>query len=120
MCLDVCGVDHLRVRRTPRPGQLPEQVLPQPATRPAHKAVIDRRRRAIFGRTITPAASALENMHDPADDTPVVNPLDPANIGRQIRLDPNPLLVVQPKQIPAHDPDPLPKTNQDRIVRLEN
>jgi hypothetical protein len=26
------------------------------------------------------------------------------------------LLVAQPKQIPAHDPDPLPKTNQDRIV----
>ena len=24
--------------------------------------------------------------------------------------------VIQPKQIPAHDPDPLPKTNQDRIV----
>jgi hypothetical protein len=38
---------------------------------------------------------------------------------RQMRLNLNPLLVAQPKQIPAHDPDPLPKTNQNRIVRLE-
>jgi hypothetical protein len=29
------------------------------------------------------------------------------------------LLVAQPKQVPAHDPDPLPKTNQDRIVGAE-
>jgi hypothetical protein len=36
-----------------------------------------------------------------------------------MRLDPGPLLVAQPKQIPAHDPDPLPKTNQDRIVRAQ-
>ena len=77
MCLDVGGVDHLRVRRTPTAGQFSKQVLPQPAARPAHKAVIDRRRRAILGRAITPAASALENMHNAADDTPIVNPLDP-------------------------------------------
>jgi len=29
------------------------------------------------------------------------------------------LLVAQPKQVPAHNPDPLPKTNQDRIVRAK-
>jgi hypothetical protein len=58
-------------------------------------------------------------MHDPADDPAIVNPLHTANIGRQIRLNLSPLLVAQPKQIPAHDPDPLPKTNQDRIVGLE-
>jgi hypothetical protein len=55
-------------------------------------------------------------MHDPADDAAIVNPLDATNIGRQMQLDPGPLFVVQPKQIPAHDPDPFPKTNQDRIV----
>ena len=72
---------------------------------------------AILGRAIAPATTTLENMHNPADDTTVVDPLHSANIGRQLRLDPSPLLVAQPKQIPAHDPDPLPKTNQDRIVR---
>jgi hypothetical protein len=56
-------------------------------------------------------------MHDPADDPPIVNPLDAAHIGRQMRLNPRPLLIVQPKQIPPHDPGPLPKTNQDRILR---
>jgi hypothetical protein len=89
MCLDVGGVDHLRVRRTPTAGQFSKQVLPQPAARPAHKAVIDRRQRAIFGRAITPAASALENMHNAADDTPIVNSLDPANILRQMWLNPS-------------------------------
>jgi hypothetical protein len=34
-------------------------------------------------------------------------------------FDPFPLLIAQPKQVPAHDPNPLPKTNQDRIVRAE-
>jgi uncharacterized protein len=55
-------------------------------------------------------------MYDPADDPAIVNPFHTANIGRQMPLNPSPLLVAQPKQIPAHDPDPLPKTNQDRIV----
>jgi hypothetical protein len=34
-------------------------------------------------------------------------------------LDPLPLLIAQPKQVAAHDPNPLPKTNQNRIVRAE-
>jgi hypothetical protein len=58
-------------------------------------------------------------MHDPADDPPVVHAFDTAHIRGQMRLNPRPLLVAQPKQILAHDPDPLPKTNQDRIVRAE-
>ena len=75
--------------------------------------------RAVFGRAIAPAAAALEHMDDAADDTAVVHPLDAAHIRRQMRFDPLPLFIAQPKQIPAHDPDPLPKTNQDRIVTAE-
>jgi hypothetical protein len=55
-------------------------------------------------------------MHDATDNPANVHPLHAANIGRQVRFDPSPLLFAQPKQIPAHDPDPLSKTNQDRIV----
>ena len=55
-------------------------------------------------------------MHNAANHAPVINPLYTPNIRRQMRLDPSPLLVAQPKQVRAHDPDPLPKTNQDRIV----
>jgi hypothetical protein len=38
------------------------------------------------------------------------------DIRRQMRFDLPPLFVAQPKQILAHDPMLLPKTNQDRIV----
>ena len=58
-------------------------------------------------------------MHDPADDPAIVYPLDAAHIPWQIWLNSSPLLVAQPKQILAHDPDPLPKTNQDRILRAQ-
>jgi hypothetical protein len=58
-------------------------------------------------------------MHDPADDPAIVYPLDTAHIARQIRPNSSPLLVAQPKQILAHDPDPLPKTNQDRILSAQ-
>jgi hypothetical protein len=119
VCFDVCGVDHLRVRRSSVPSELPEQVFPDAAPRPAHKAIIDRCRRTILGRAIAPATAAFEHMHDTADDTAIIRPLDPAHIRRQVRFDPPPLLIAKPKQVPGHDPNPLPKTNQDRIVRAE-
>jgi hypothetical protein len=58
-------------------------------------------------------------MHDAADDAAVVRPLDAPYIRRQMRFDPSPLLVAQPKQVLAHNSDPLPTTNQDRIVRAK-
>jgi hypothetical protein len=54
-------------------------------------------------------------MHDPADDPTIIDPLDAPNIRRQMRLDPSPLLVAQPKQVRAHNPDPSSKTNQIRM-----
>jgi hypothetical protein len=45
-------------------------------------------------------------MHDAADNTPIVNSLDTSHIRRQMRFDPLPLLVTQPKQVLAHDPNP--------------
>src|SRR5262249_62330062 len=85
----------------------------------AHKAVIDRCRRTILRRAIAPTTAALQYMHDAADDSAIVRPLDAPDIRRQVRFDPLPLLIAQPKQVIAHDPNPLPKTNQDRIVRAE-
>jgi hypothetical protein len=114
---DMCGVDHLRVRGSSIPGKLPEQVLPDASPCPAHKAVIDRRRRTISFRAIAPAAAALEHVYDPADHAPVVCSLDAAHIRRQMRFNPCPLLVVQPEQISAHQF--FPNTNQYRIVQTE-
>jgi hypothetical protein len=115
----VRGVDHLRVDGSSVPSKFPEQVFPDAAPRPAQKAVIDRCRRAILGRAIAPATAALQYVHDAADNAAIVHPPDTPNIRRQVRFDPLPLLIVQPKQVSAHDPNPLPKTNQDRIVRPE-
>src|SRR5256886_10194039 len=116
MRFDMRRIDHLHVRRSTLPGKLPEQVFPDAAPCPAHEAVIDRRRRAILGRAIAPATATLQHVHDAADDAAIVRPLDAPYIRRQVRFDPIPLLIAQPKQVPAHDPDPLPKTNQNRIV----
>jgi hypothetical protein len=119
MRFHVRGVDHLCVCGSSVSSKLPEQVFPDATPRPAHKAIIDRCRRSILGRTIAPATAAFQNMHDAANDAAVVCPLDAPYIRRQMRFDPSPLLVAQPKQIPAHNPDPLPTTNQDRIVRAK-
>jgi hypothetical protein len=115
----VRGIDHLRICGSSVPGELPEQVFPDAAPSPAHKAVIDRCRRTILRRAIAPTTAALQYMHDAADDSAIVRPLDAPDIRRQVRFDPLPLLIAQPKQVIAHDPNPLPKTNQDRIVRAE-
>jgi hypothetical protein len=100
---DVRGVDHLGVCRSPVSGKFPEQIFPDPTPRPAHEAVIDRRRRPIDRRAIAPATTAFQHLHDAADDAAVIHPLNPADIRRQEWFDPLPLLVAQPKQIPAHD-----------------
>src|SRR5713101_950863 len=111
------GVDHLRVCGSPVPGKLPEQIFPNATPRPAHEAVIDRRRRTISFRAIAPAAATFERVHDPADHAPVICSLNAAHIRRQMRLNPCPLFVAQPEQISAHESSP--NTNQYRIVEAE-
>jgi hypothetical protein len=48
-------------------------------------------------------------VHDAADDVAIIHPLDPPDIRRQARFDPPPLLIAQPKQVSAHDPNPPSK-----------
>src|SRR5580693_8716072 len=45
-------------------------------------------------------------MHDATDNAPIVCTLDASHIRRQIRLNPLPLLIAQPKQVLPHGPDP--------------
>ena len=97
MRLDVRGVDHLHICGASAAGKFSEQVLPDAAARPAHKAIVDRRRRSIFGRAIAPAATSFQDMNDTADDTSIIGSLYATNIRRQMRFDPIPLLVAQPK-----------------------
>jgi hypothetical protein len=55
----------------------------------------------------------LQHVHDAADDAAIIHPLDPPDIRRQARFDPLPLLIAQPKQVSAHDPDPTSKNESE-------
>jgi len=57
-------------------------------------------------------------MHNPADHSTIIDPFHAANIGRQVRLDPSPLLVAQPKQVLAHDPNPLQTESASYGIRI--
>ena len=87
----------MHVRGASSAGKLSEQVFPDPPSRPAHKPIVDRRRRTIFGRAIAPAAAAFQHMNDAADDPTIIYTLYTADIRRQVRFDPVPLFVAQPK-----------------------
>ena len=84
--LDMRGVDHLRVRAAATRGKFSEQVFPDAAPRPTHKAIIDRRRRTVLGRTIAPATAAFQHMDDAADHPAIVRPRDAPDIRRQVAL----------------------------------
>src|SRR3546814_8017738 len=72
--LDMRAVDHLGLVRSAAGSQRAEQPLPDTALGPADEPVVDRRRRAVFRRTILPAAAALQNMQDTADDPTIIRP----------------------------------------------
>jgi hypothetical protein len=42
-------------------------------------------------------------MQDAADHAAIIHAILAAYVRRQMRLDPSPLLVVQPKQVASHD-----------------
>jgi uncharacterized protein len=54
-----------------------------------------------------------------ADNTAIIDPINAPDIPRQVSFDPLPLLVTQPKQIVAHDPDPPSKTESGSYCRRE-
>jgi len=97
MGFDMRTVDHLRLGRSTALGKRPEQALPDATLGPPREAVLDCRGRAVLLRAILPTAAALQHVHDAADDPSVIDPLLAPNVGRQIRCDPHPLLVAQPK-----------------------
>jgi hypothetical protein len=98
------GVDHLGFCGSPILSKSPKQIFPDPALGPASKPIIDGGWRTIFGRAIAPAATALQHMHDAANDAPIIRSLNTSYICRQMGLNPIPLLVAQPKEIRPHDP----------------
>jgi hypothetical protein len=80
------AVDHLRVGAV-RSHQGFEQALPKATPRPSIEAVVDRRRGTVERRTVFPAAADFQDMHDPADDAPIIDATGARLIVRKQRLD---------------------------------
>ncbi len=97
--LDIGAVDGGAFRDRARGGERLDKVQPEPLARPSVKAVVDRCRRAVLLRAITPAASDLEYMDDARDHGAVINAASARLVHGHMRLDHRPLLVRQPKQM---------------------
>lgn len=85
------------LRRLGRSGNGCKDLLPNASLAPAREAVIDCLVRAIVFRAILPAAADLEHVHDTAQNAAVILALRPRLIGRQMRNDLRPLIIVEPE-----------------------
>jgi hypothetical protein len=57
-------------------------------------------------------------MHDATDNAPIVCTFDTSHIRRQMRLNPLPLLIAQPKQVLAHGPNPSKNESGPYGIRI--
>jgi len=117
MRLDMRRIDHLRRGRSATNGEFAEQPFPHTALGPAHEAIVNRRWRPVFRRTITPSAAALQHMQDAADHAPIIHPILAPHVRRQQRPDPLPLLVAQPEQVASHGLTSAHLENRQLILR---
>jgi len=87
--------------------------VPSAALCPTIEAIVDRRVRPVFTWTIAPSRTGLQHVNDAADDAPIVVPIRPRQSSRQVRFNPRPLLISQPKQAATH----LSSPNQNTQTR---
>ena len=93
----MAGVQRRLFRRINGSRDAFENLLPNAAIAPTGEPVVDGLVRTIFRRTILPAATHLQNVHDPAQDAPIVLALGTGLVRRQMWNDLRPLLIVEPK-----------------------
>src|SRR2546423_1082254 len=110
MRFDMRAVESHSFRRFSRFGRRLEDRLPNSLRTPAVEAIVDRLGRPIFRRTIDPSTSALEHMHDPAQNAPIVLRLHATAIAWNKRLNPRPLPVTKTSS-PASVGPPIRLTN---------
>jgi hypothetical protein len=92
--------DVTRRLRLARDGS--EQLLPNASFAPAREPVVDRFGWSVFSWAVLPATAATLHMHDAAQYAPIIIALRPRLVGRQMRFDPRPLLIAEPKQARIH------------------
>ena len=76
------GVDHYGGRGVAFAGQGGEEAVEDARLAPAHKAIIERLGRAVAGGRVAPPQAVSDNMDDPGDDPPVIDPGHAAHLGR--------------------------------------
>ena len=81
-------VDQDLGRRPAGRGQGMENLDPNALFSPSHEPIVERLVRAIIIGRINPTAAGFQNVHNAADDAPVVNTRLAARIGWQKRLKP--------------------------------
>lgn len=69
------------------------------AVGPAVEPVVDRGRRAVFGRAVDPAATGSEDMDDARNHPPVIDTPRARLVLRDMRLDQRPLRIAQPEKV---------------------
>ncbi len=104
--LHIGGVDGDIIGSRARRGQRLQHSSPEPFSRPTVETIVDRRGRSVFLGAVLPAAAAFQDMEDTADDAAIVLSTSAGLVAWHERLDRRPLLIVQPKQSPAHHPLP--------------
>lgn len=106
MRFDRSGVDGQSHAVLAAAGERFKDRLPMSALSPPIETIVDRRIRTIVGRAIAPACAALKHVNDTADNASIVIARWASLVRWQMRLNPSPLLVVQPEQPLAHRSPP--------------
>jgi hypothetical protein len=112
MSLGCGGIDHLHVDGTGF-NQRVEQLLPEAASCPAMKAIINGCRWAVGGRTILPPATDTQDIDNTAENPSVIDPACAGAVLWQQGLDHGPLAIIQPKEI-THDFPPSMRRESQR------
>ena len=94
------------------PGDRGEHRLPNAPFAPSRETVVDRLVRPVLTRAVFPATTTALHMHYAAQNPPIIFSLGPRLVDWQMRLDPRPLLIIEPKQARVHWLVPESLTNQ--------
>ena len=91
--LDVAAVDLTGFGNPAFLRQRRQNTGPDAPAAPPVPAIIDGRRRAVFGRTVGPATATLEHVNDAGDHPASIDPPRAGLVHRQVRLDGSPSFI---------------------------
>jgi hypothetical protein len=72
-------------------------MLPDASLSPPREAIVDGRVWTVLRWAILPTAATSQHMQDAADDPPIIRSFLTPYVGRQVRFDPPPLIIVEPE-----------------------